>query len=66
MKLVVYLRFYSKIKDSLETLPPEKTEIEVVLKKLCKMFKTGACLPRARPFSFSPTTSKRLLRRLTS
>ena len=24
----------------------------------------GACLPRARPFSVSPTTSKRLLRRL--
>ena len=24
-----------------------------------------ACLPRARPFSLSPTTSKRLLRRLT-
>ena len=24
-----------------------------------------ACLPRARPFSFSPTTSKRLLRRLS-
>ena len=38
MKLVVHLRFYSKIKDSLETLPPKKTEIEVVLKKLRKMF----------------------------
>ena len=25
-----------------------------------------ACLPRARPFSLSPTTSKRLLRRLKS
>ena len=24
----------------------------------------GACLPRARPFSLSPTTSKRLLRML--
>ena len=27
---------------------------------------TLACLPRARPFSLSPTTSKRLLRRLTA
>ena len=25
-----------------------------------------ACLPRARPFSLSPTTSKRLLRKLFS
>ena len=38
MKLVVHLRFYFKIKDSLETLPPKETEIEVVLKKLRKMF----------------------------
>ena len=34
MKLVVHLRFHFKINDSLETLPPKKTEIEVVLKKL--------------------------------
>ena len=38
MKLVVHLRFYSKIKDSVATLPPKKTEIEVVLKELRKMF----------------------------
>ena len=31
---------------------------------ICEKF-WRACLPRARPFSLSPTTSKRLLRRLT-
>ena len=30
---------------------------------LCRRFLTLACLPRARPFSLWPTTSKRLLRR---
>ena len=38
------------------------------MKKLQKKWKIRllalACLPRARPFSLSPTTSKRLLRRL--
>ena len=42
---------------------------ECELKQFSGAFRAGAqsplaCLPRARPFSLSPTTSKRLLRRL--
>ena len=43
---------------------------ECELKRFSGAFSAGApsplaCLPRARPFSLSPATSKRLLRRLT-
>ena len=44
---------------------PVSLRLEVVgTRKKRRAKRRHACLPRARPFSFSPTTSKHLLRRL--
>ena len=57
MQILQFILIVRK-KGSLRSLEVEGTRKKVHARK------RRACLPRTRPFSLSPTTSKRLLRRL--